>query len=58
MKKFLAAALLFAVCASPVFASTKKPRTYHPHYNYKYKPPKYHKPHAPHHHPVKQHKAR
>ncbi len=54
MKKLLAAALLLTLFAGPAFASTK-PKTYHPHYNYKYKTPKYHKPHAQHHHKLKQH---
>ena len=39
MKKFLAAALLLAVCASPAFAN-KKPKQAHPKYNYTYHTPK------------------
>jgi hypothetical protein len=58
MKKLLAAALLLTLFAGPAFASNTKPRTYHPHYNYKYKAPKYHKPHAQHHHQLKQHHAK
>ncbi len=54
MKRLLAAALLLTLFAGPAFASSK-PKTYHPHYNYKYKTPKYHKPHAQHHHKLKQH---
>jgi hypothetical protein len=57
MKKLLATALLMAVVASPAFASHRKPKTAHPHYNYRYKAPKNYKTHfhhqkQKHHHPA------
>jgi len=49
MKKLLAAALLFAICASPAFAAKKPHRQPHPKYDYRYHTPKYKVPKAHHH---------
>jgi hypothetical protein len=51
MKKFLSAALLFAVCASPLFAAKKahhKPDYRYHTPKYKYKAPKSHNHFNPH----------
>ncbi len=45
MRKLLATILLLAAVASPAFASHHKPKSAHPHYNYRYKAPKSYKSH-------------